>query len=144
MCKTFDLLAPSSGRCRPRTILAAKPQGEFNDWGYGPSLWTPRNTRADSHVDRMRKISDVRGTFRRYQRTRSDTVLSSTSWLKVETNDTTRRKRAESLLSTITSGGGDVDFLCSSMPYDTLAEMMTTTEQSESGNVRLNSQFFLG
>lgn len=40
-------------------------------------------------------------------------------------------------MSTITSDGGDVDFLCSSQPHDNLAEMMTSKEVSQSGTVRV-------
>ena len=107
----------------------------LDDWGYGPSLWTPQKTGTDCHVERMRKISNIRGAPRKYSRTRSDTVLSSISWQEVESNETNKRKRAETILSTITSAGAEVDFLCSSLPYDTLADMMTSQEESKSGNV---------
>ena len=62
-------------------------------------------------------------------------MLSSSSWQEVENNELGRRKRAESLMSTLTADGGDVDFLSSSLPHDTLADMMTSKEVSQSGNV---------
>ena len=40
-------------------------------------------------------------------------------------------------MSTISSDGGDVDFLCSSQSHDNLAEMMTSKEISQSGTVRV-------
>ena len=40
-------------------------------------------------------------------------------------------------MSTISSDGGDVDFLCSYRRHDNLAEMMTSKEISQSGTVRV-------
>lgn len=128
----------SSGRYRSRSTVEFSPQME--EFGYEPSFWMPQKDRADSHCERMRKISNIRGMSPRHTRARSGTVLSTTSWQEVESNEPIRRKRAETLMSTITSDGGDVDFLCSSLPRDALAEMMTSKEVSQSGTVSVNSE----
>lgn len=136
------LSAAFSGRYRSQTTLEFAPQIE--DVAYEPGIWMPQKIRANSHCERIRKISNIRGTSPRYSRVSSGTVLSTISWQEVEKNEVSRRKRAESLMSTITSDSGDVDFLCSSQPQDNLAEMMTSKETPQSGSVRVvrNTNFF--
>ena len=96
----------------------------------------PQKISVDNHCERIRKISNIRGMPRpRHSRVRSSTVLSTSSWQEVENNELGKRKRAESLMSTLTADGGDVDFLSSSLPHDALADMMTSKEVSQSGNV---------
>ncbi|KAJ7390652.1 Multidrug resistance-associated protein 1 [Desmophyllum pertusum] len=105
------------------------------------SLWIPKNNSSssgvNSHCERMRKISNMRARPRRISRIRSETMLSTTSWQDVDIDEVNRRKRAESCLSTISSGSGDVD-LSSIMPYDPLVEMMTSKEVSQAGVVKLS------
>ncbi|KAL9964380.1 hypothetical protein ACROYT_G028012 [Oculina patagonica] len=125
-----------SGRYRSQTTLEFAPQIE--DFAYEPSIWMPQTVGSVDHCERIRKISNIRGMSPRFSRARSNTVLSTSSWHEVENNELSRRKRAESLMSTITSDGGDVDFLCSSLPHDALAEMMTSKEVSQSGTVKLS------
>lgn len=107
---------------------------EFTDGGYGLRLWSSQNTAHNNHVQRMRKISDIRGVS---PRMRSDTVFSTMSFLEIESMEFIKRARAESLLSVITSDNGNVDFCTSSQRYDTLADMMTTKEEAEIGGVRI-------
>lgn len=121
-------------RHRSRTTLEPTPQMEFTDGGYGLRLWSSQNTAHNNHVQRMRKISDIRGVS---PRMRSDTVFSTMSFLEIESMEFIKRARAESLLSVITSDSGNVDFCASSQRYDTLADMMTTKEEAEIGGVRI-------
>ena len=69
---------------------------------------------------------------------RSDTVLSTKSWIDSDIDElqTSRRKRAESVLSTISSGL-EMDYMCSYRPQDTVAvDTMTSKEESQAGVVR--------
>lgn len=73
-------------------------------------------------------------------RGRSETVLSTTSWQDIDIDEKPRRIRAESILSTTTISG-DEDHLSSSLPYETVVEMMTSKEVSKEGAVSMRMKF---
>ena len=134
----FIIPVVSFGRLRSRTMMASNQQTEQIERVL--NLWIPKNTdRENSHCARMRKITNMRGVrprISRVTRGRSDTILSTMSWQNVEIDEKPRRLRKESVLS-ISTITGDEDHLSSSLPYDTVVEMMISKEESKEGAVRI-------
>ena len=130
-------LTESPVRCRSRTTLEANENWNVEKFEHVLNLWIPKNrTGVDNHCERMRKISNIRGRPRQLTRLRSETV-TSTMWQDVDINEKSKRRRAESRLSTVSSTSEDVDYLSSLTPSDTLVEMMTSKEVSQAGVVRI-------
>ena len=77
-------------------------------------------------------------------RLRSETMTSIKSWQEFDFDEDIikRRERAKSRLSTVSMVSGDMDYLSSVMPYDSLLEMMTSQEVSQEGTVRIQ-RFFI-
>ncbi|XP_078381397.1 ATP-binding cassette sub-family C member 3-like [Oculina patagonica] len=124
-------------RHRSRTTLESNTNLEKSEQLI--SLWIPKNSNRDNgHCERMRKISYMRGRPRQMSRFRSDTVTSIKSWQDFEIDERSRRKRASSRLSTVSIVSEDVDYLSSVMPFDSLAEAMTSKEVSQEGTVKLS------
>ena len=77
----------------------------------------------------------MRGVHRRISR---ETVSSSESWIDIDIGElqTSRKKRNESVFSTISSGL-EMDYMCSSLQHDVLVDdTMTSKEESQTGAVR--------
>ena len=77
----------------------------------------------------------MRGVHRRISR---EIVSSSESWIDIDIGEfqTSRKKRNESVFSTISSGL-EMDYMCSSLQHDVLVDdTMTSKEESQTGAVR--------
>lgn len=133
-------LTPTDFFKRHRSRTTLEPNTNLEKSEQLISLWIPKNcSSVNSHCERMRKISYMRGRPRQMSSLRSDTVTPITSWQDFDIDERNRRKRASSRLSTVSIVSGDVDYLSSAMAYDSLVEMMTSKEVSQEGTVRTQS-----